>query len=59
MSSDCPDFDSVFDGVEQALTLRLSSLEVTFERAAALYLNAFAQNLLNRCVCVRPVRAGV
>ena len=46
VSTDCPDFDTVYRGIEQRLLVHFSNLKVVFNRAAMLYLNTYLQGLL-------------
>ena len=46
VSPECPDFEPVYRAIEQGLIVNFSSLKVTFDRAAALHLNQFAQGLM-------------
>ena len=42
----CPDFDTIYHGMEQRILVHFSCLKVVFNRAAMLYLNTFIQGLL-------------
>ena len=45
---DCPDFTTVYKGLEQGLVIKLSAIHVGFNRAAMVYLNSFVQGLFQR-----------
>lgn len=44
----CPEFESIYRSIEQAMVLKLSSLKLVCNRAAILYLNTFAQKMVHR-----------
>ena len=48
VEADCPDFDTVYHSIEQGMVVKFSTLKVTFDRAATLYLHSFLQGLLLR-----------
>jgi vacuolar protein sorting-associated protein 13A/C len=43
--ADCPDFEKTYRSIEQGLIIKFSSLRMTFDRAAVLYLNDFVQGV--------------
>ena len=49
----CPDFELVYSSVEQGIVVKMSTVDVMFDRAAILYLYSFTQSLLARYEFVR------
>lgn len=48
VKQECPDFEGVYNSVEQTIAIRFHVLAVTFDRAAVLYFITFVQDMLNR-----------
>jgi len=56
VSPSCPEFEKVYSGLQEGIVIKLSNLNVTFEREAVMFLNAFVQGLLQRWISLLFVR---
>lgn len=49
---DCPDFATYYGGVEHAVKIKVLSISTLFDQASMMYLNAFIQGIVSRCVII-------
>ena len=45
---ECPEFITVYKGIEQGVVLKMSTIQLVFDRAAVIFLNSFVQGLFQR-----------
>ena len=48
MSSECPDFENIYLGVEQAMKIQFESLNVLVDQGAFMYLKAYLEGIQTR-----------